>query len=193
MESVWVLAGSSPGARAEYTDAARDLAACLVERKLRLVYGGASVGLMGVVADEVLARGGNVVGVIPEALLSWEVAHTELPDLRVVGSMHERKALMEEFSDGVIALPGGIGTLEELAEMLTWSQLGIHQKPCAVLNVAGYFDPLLRFLDHAVTERFVTPQHRATLLASDDPERLLDAMEKYVAPDIGKWMDREET
>jgi hypothetical protein len=193
VESVWVLAGSSPGARPAYAAAARELASLLVERQLRLVYGGASVGLMGVLADEVLALGGDVIGVIPEGLLAWEVAHTNLPDLRVVGSMHERKALMEQLSDGVIAMPGGIGTLEELAEMLTWSQLGIHRKPCGALNVEGYYDPLLRFLDHAADERFVTSGHRSMLLAESDAGTLLDAMDAYVPAQISKWIDRSET
>ncbi len=193
LRSIWVLAGSSPGARPEYAEAARDLAGMLVERRLRLVYGGASVGLMGILADEVLQRGGEVVGVIPEGLVALEVAHRALPDLRVVGSMHERKALMERLSDAVVALPGGIGTLEELAEMLTWAQLGIHRKPCGVINVAGYFDPLLAFLNHAVKERFVTPGHRETLLSAADAADLLDAMEAYVPVPIPKWIDRAES
>ncbi len=193
LRSIWVLAGSSPGARPDYAEAARDLARMLVERRLRLVYGGASVGLMGILADEVLQRGGEVVGVIPEGLVALEVAHRALPDLRVVGSMHERKALMERLSDAVVALPGGIGTLEELAEMLTWAQLGIHHKPCGVINVAGYFDPLLAFLNHAVKERFVTPGHRETLLSAPDAAALLDAMEEYVPVPVPKWIDRTES
>lgn len=156
-----------------------------------MVYGGAKVGLMGVLADAVLAGGGEVIGVIPAHLEAKEVAHRGLTELRVVSSMHERKAVMAELSDGVIALPGGLGTLEELFEMLTWAQLGLHRKPCGVLNVAGYFDRLLEFLDHAVDQRFISELHRGLLLSDDDPTALVDRMMTYTVPNTGKWLDRE--
>ena len=155
------------------------------------MYGGAKVGLMGVLADTVLDGGGEVIGVIPAHLEAKEVAHGGLTDLRVVDSMHERKAVMAELSDGVIALPGGLGTLEELFEMLTWAQLGLHRKPCGVLNVAGYFDRLLDFLDHAVGQRFISEPHRGLLLSDADPTRLLDRMADHRVPQTGKWLDRD--
>jgi uncharacterized protein (TIGR00730 family) len=156
------------------------------------VYGGGNVGLMGAIADATLESGGEVIGVIPEALVGWEVAHSRLTDLRVVGSMHERKALMADLADGFIALPGGFGTFEELCEVLTWSQLGIHTKPCGVLNVEGYFDGLCRLFDHAVEERFVRPGHRALLIEDDDPRRLLGRFAEFQAPPLDKWIDRDE-
>ncbi len=190
---VCVFCGSSPGASPRYLAAANGLGVLLAQRGLGLVYGGASVGLMGKLADAVLAEGGEVIGVIPRAMITKEVAHAGLLDLRVVDSMHERKALMADLSDAFIALPGGIGTLEELLEILTWSQLGIHDKPCGVLNVRGYFDGLLALLDHVVAERFMRPEHRAMLLAEPTPEALLDALEGYAAPVQEKWLDRGET
>ena len=156
------------------------------------MYGGGNVGLMGAVADATLAAGGEVIGVIPEALVGWEVAHTGLTDLRVVGSMHERKALMADLADGFIALPGGFGTFEELCEVLTWSQLGFHTKPCGVLNVEGYFDALCRLFDHAAAERFIRPAHRDLVLEDDDPRRLLDRLAQFQAPPVDKWIDRDE-
>ena len=179
LSRVCVFTGSSPGALDAYANAARALACVLLSRQQTLVYGGAKVGLMGVLADAVLQGGGKVIGVIPAHLEAKEVAHQGLTDLRVVGSMHERKAVMADLSDGVIALPGGLGTLEELFEMLTWAQLGLHRKPCGVLNVAGYFDRLLAFLDHAVTQRFMSEPHRGLLLADHDPAALLDRMAAY--------------
>lgn len=190
---VCVFCGSSPGASPRYLAAANGLGVLLAQRGLGLVYGGASVGLMGKLADAVLAEGGEVIGVIPRAMITKEVAHAGLLDLRVVDSMHERKALMADLSNAFIALPGGIGTLEELLEILTWSQLGIHDKPCGVLNVRGYFDGLLALLDHVVAERFMRPEHRAMLLAEPTPEALLDALEGYAAPVQEKWLDRGET
>lgn len=190
---VCVFSGSSPGRRPEYTAAAAALATLLAERKLGLVYGGACVGLMGVLADTALSLGAEVVGVIPEALVAKEVAHRGLSDLRVVGSMHERKALMADLSDAFIALPGGLGTVEELAEILTWGQLGLHRKPCGLLNVAGYFDKLAEFLDHAVDERFVRPAHRAALMVETTPAALLNRFEGYTPPVVTKWIDRDET
>jgi uncharacterized protein (TIGR00730 family) len=188
-----VFCGSSPGARSVYADAARALSAVLAQREIELVYGGGNVGLMGILADAMLAGGGKVIGVIPEALRGLEVAHEGLPDLRVVGSMHERKALMADLSDGFIALPGGIGTLDELIEITTWSQLGIHGKPIGLLNVARYFDPLLGMLDHAVIERFMRPEHRRILLVREEPNPLLDAMTALRAvPPEAKWIDRDQ-
>jgi uncharacterized protein (TIGR00730 family) len=193
LRRVCVFTGSSPGAQPAYTEAAEALGRTLAERGLELVYGGAQVGLMGTVADAALASGGHVVGVLPEALVSKEVAHTRLSKLHVVGSMHERKALMAELSDAFIALPGGLGTLEELAEVLTWAQLGLHSKPCALLDVAGYYSGLLSFLDHAVAERFVHPEHRSLLMAGDTPGALLDQLATWRAPQVEKWLDRNSS
>src|SRR5919199_3791597 len=176
MRRVCVFCGSSPGADPAYAAAARRLAEVLVRRGIGLVYGGGSVGLMGVLADAALAAGGEVTGVIPRALQAREVGHAALPDLRVVETMHERKALMAELADGFVALPGGLGTLEEFFEVWTWAQLGIHAKPCGVLNVGGYFDPLLAFLDHAVAEGFVRDAYRAMLLVAAEPAPLLDRL-----------------
>lgn len=191
MKRVCVFLGSSPGARPAYAAAARDFAAELVARDLELVYGGGNVGLMGILADAVLAAGGHVIGVIPGALVELEVAHTGLPDLRVVGSMHERKALMADLSDAFVMLPGGLGTFEEFFEVLTWAQLGMHRKPCALLEVASYWDPLRAMLAHAVEERFVRTEHLALLLASESPAALLDACADHRAPPVAKWIDRD--
>jgi uncharacterized protein (TIGR00730 family) len=193
MKSVCVFCGSSPGARPSYRAAAERLATAIAERGLDLVYGGASVGLMGALADAALAAGGRVVGVLPRALDRKEIAHAGLSELRVVDSMHERKAQMAERSDAFVALPGGIGTLEEWFEVLTWSQLGFHAKPCGLLDVDGYFAPLLALLDRAVHERFVTPVHRSMIVVEDDAARLLDALERWRAPAAEKWLDRDET
>jgi len=187
---VCVFSGSSPGARAEYTEAAAGLGRALAARRLELVYGGARVGLMGVVADAALAAGGTVQGVIPAGMVEKEVAHEGLTELHVVESMHERKALMADLADAFVALPGGLGTLEEMAEVLTWAQLGLHEKPCGLLDVAGFFQGLLAFLDHTVAERFVRPEHRALLLAAAEPEALLDAFARWEAPALEKWLDR---
>ncbi|MGH9100001.1 MAG: TIGR00730 family Rossman fold protein [Acidimicrobiales bacterium] len=192
MESICVFTGSSPGRRSEYQKAAATLGEEIATRGLRLVYGGAAVGLMGLVADAALSAGGKVIGVIPRQLMDKEIAHKGLTELRVSSSMHERKALMAELADGFVALPGGYGTLEELMEVLTWSQLGLHRKPCGVLDVAGYFAPLLGFLDQAVHERFVRPEHRELILADVDPVRLLDRMESWSPPSVAKWIDRRE-
>ncbi len=190
MTRICVFAGASPGARPEYAAATRALGEALVGYGVSLVYGGGRVGLMGVLADAVLATGGEVVGVIPAHLATREIAHAGLTELRVVESMHERKMTMFDLSDGVVAVPGGLGTLEELFEMLTWGQLGLHAKPCGLLQVDGYFDSLLEFLDRMVSERFVRPEHRAMLAAETDPGSLLDRMEAYEAPDTEKWLDR---
>jgi hypothetical protein len=175
--NICVFTGSRHGARSEYTGAAKQLGRLLVERGYGLVYGGGNVGLMTVIADTVLELKGRVTGVIPDSLVSREVAHEGLSDLRVVGSMHERKALMAELSDGFVAMPGGIGTLEEFFEVLSWAQLGLHEKPCALLNVGGYYDPLIQFLDHAVADDFIKPKHRALLIVEREPAQLLDRIE----------------
>jgi len=165
---------------------AERLGEMLVKKRIGLVYGGGDVGLMGVIAHVVVERGGEVIGVIPKALADKEVAYTALADLRVVDSMHERKALMAELSDAFIALPGGLGTLEEFFEVLTWAQLGIHTKPCGILNVGGYYDHLLTFLDRAVHQQFITSEHRSMVLVDDDPEGLLRKFEHYTPPKIDK-------
>jgi uncharacterized protein (TIGR00730 family) len=190
MRRLCVYCGSNPGSQPDYTEAARNLARALVERNIEVVYGGASVGIMGVLADAILAEGGHVIGIIPQALVDKEVAHRGLSDLRVVKSMHERKTLMAELSDGFIALPGGLGTLEELFEVLTWALLGLHQKPCGLLNIRDYYRSLIDFLDHAVAERFIKDVHRAMLLVEEQPERLLERFERYKAPSVAKWFDR---
>ncbi len=192
LASCCVFCGSSPGARPDYLAAARELGAELARREVRLVYGGASVGLMGAIADAVLDCGGDVVGVIPAALVSMEVAHTGLPDLRVVASMHERKSLMAELADGFVSLPGGFGTFEEMLEILTWAQLGSHQKPSGALDVRGYFQPLVALIDHAVNERFLKPDHRELLIVAEDPAELVDRLEAWVPRPTGKWLDRDE-
>ena len=190
VKRICVFAGSSSGSNVAHHDAAVALAEALAERGFELVYGGGCVGLMGVLADAMLARGGRVIGVIPHTLMVREVGHRGLTELKVVDSMHERKALMAELSDGFIALPGGFGTLEELFEILTWAQLGLHGRPCGVLNIAGYYDALLQFLDHAHDEAFVRAQHRSMLLVADDPRDLLDEFERYRAPTTEKWLQR---
>ena len=172
-----------------YADAAKQLARGLVERGFGLVYGGGDVGLMNVIADAALGLGGHVTGVIPDSLVSKEVAHLGLSDLRVVQSMHERKALMAELSNGFIAMPGGIGTMEELFEVLSWAQLGLHEKPCGLLNVAGYYNPLVEFLDRAVTQDFLKPKHRALLLVESEPAILLDRFDEMLAAPAAKPFD----
>jgi uncharacterized protein (TIGR00730 family) len=164
----------------------------LAHRGIGLVYGGGNIGLMGVIADTVLAAGGEVIGVIPQALEEKEVAHAGLTTLHVVGSMHERKALMAELSDGFIALPGGFGTFEEFCEVITWSQLGIHAKPCGLLNVEGYYDALIDLFDRGVEERFIRPEHREIVLTHAEPEKLLVQMRDFRAPQIAKWLDMDK-
>jgi uncharacterized protein (TIGR00730 family) len=192
MKRLCVFCGSSPGRKPAYLTAAADLGKFLAERGIGVVYGGAAIGLMGTVADAARAAGGEVIGVIPRALVDLEVAHTGLADLRIVASMHERKALMAELSDGFIALPGGIGTLEELFEVWTWGQLGSHRKPCALLNVAGFYDSLLRFLDFVADEAFLRPPHRSMLLVAQTPSDLLEKLEAYRAPPETQWVDCDE-
>jgi uncharacterized protein (TIGR00730 family) len=193
MERVCVFSGSSPGAHPDYVRAAEQLGRTLAAQGVGLVYGGASVGLMGAVADAVLDAGGEAVGVIPQALVDREVAHPGLAELRVVSSMHERKALMAELADGFAALPGGMGTLEELCEVYTWTQLGLHSKPLGLLDVRGYYLPLIAFLDHAVAERFITAEHREMLVVERQAEALLDAFRRWRAPLRSKWIDRSQT
>jgi uncharacterized protein (TIGR00730 family) len=190
---ICVYAGSNAGARPEYADAAAELARHLVQRDIGLVYGGGKVGLMGVLADTVLAEGGEAIGVIPQALFDREVGHTGLTDLHIVGSMHERKALMAELSDAFVAVPGGIGTLEELIEVFTWSQLGIHAKPCGVLDVAGFYAGLSAFLDSMVDEAFLRTAHRGTLISAPDAETLLARLEAWEPVSAQKWLTLEES
>jgi uncharacterized protein (TIGR00730 family) len=186
MNRICVFCGSSPGARPEYLQAAAQLGQALASKSIGLVYGGAKVGAMGQIANAALASGGEVIGVIPEQLVEKEVAFTDLANLHVVGSMHERKALMVELSDGFIALPGGFGTFEEFFEVLTWAQLGLHRKPCGFLNVCGYFDQLIAFLDHAVDQQFLRTEYRAMVLVDEDPEGLLAQFAAYQPPAIDK-------
>ena len=193
MKRICVYCGSSPGRKPEYRQSARALADELLKRDIGLVYGGASIGVMGEIADGVLAGGGEVIGVIPKSLADKEVAHAGLTELKIVASMHERKASMAELSDGFIALPGGWGTIEELFEMLTWAQLGFHKKPCGLLNIANYYDSLSAFLEHAVDQQFVKPVHREMLLIEDNASSLVKAMEKYNPPLVEKWIRRDET
>ena len=191
---ICVFCGSRPGNRPEYVDAARRLGALLAERRIGLVYGGASVGVMGAVADAVLRGGGEVIGVIPKALVRRELAHDHLTELRVVESMHERKALMAELSDAVIALPGGFGTFEELFETITWSQLGIHRKAFGVLNVAGFYDSLLALVQHSIDEGFVPPEHLGLILKANEPEELIDLLIGYEPPPpVVKWIRPDQT
>ena len=189
MKSVCVYCGSSAGTLPDYAAAADALAAALVERGLTLVYGGADKGLMGRLANTVKAAGGQVKGVMPQALVDKEIAHRGLDELHVVASMHERKALMAELADAFVALPGGIGTLEELVETLTWAQLGLHAKPCGLLNVRGYYDELLAFLERAERDGFLRAAHRDMLLVEAEPSRLLEKFSGYRAPSVAKWRD----
>jgi uncharacterized protein (TIGR00730 family) len=191
MKRICVFCGSSAGSQPEYRTCAEQLGAELARRKIGLVYGGGNVGLMGAIADSVLETGGEAVGVIPEHLMSREIGHKRLTKLHIVHSMHERKALMADLSDAFIALPGGFGTLEEFFEVLTWSQLGLHAKPCGIVNVLGYYTPLLAMLDHAVQERFLKPENRVLVLARETPLELLKAFEDWRPVHVEKWLDRE--
>jgi hypothetical protein len=193
MKSVCIFCGSNKGLRPAYAEAAQQMGEALALRGIGLVYGGGNVGLMGIVADAALAAGGEVIGVIPKALVAKELAHTGLTDLRVVGSMHERKALMAELSDAFVALPGGYGTFEEFCEVLTWAQLGLHRKPCGLLNVEGYYDHLIALFDHALGEEFLRPQHRSLVLEEQEPMLLLDRLAGYQPLLVDKWIDRGET
>lgn len=189
MRRICVFCGSNPGSNPEYCRAARELGEELARRGLGLVYGGAGIGCMGAVADAVLAAGGEAIGVMPRNLLEKEIAHKGLSELRVVESMHERKALMAELADAFIALPGGMGTLEEIFEVATWAQLGLHKKPCGLLDVAGYYAPLTAFLDHVRDECFMRPEHRAMILRASTPEELLGLFDTYTPPLVEKWIE----
>jgi uncharacterized protein (TIGR00730 family) len=179
------------GANSAYQLAAQQLGETLAKKSLTLVYGGGNVGLMGVVADATLTAGGQAIGVIPKFLVDKELAHQNLTTLHVVDSMHERKALMASLSDGFIALPGGYGTLEEFCEVLTWAQLGLHQKPHGLLNIEGYYDALLTFFDHAVAEKLVRPVHRSLVLEASDPQSLLTLMESHKPQSVAKWITKD--
>jgi uncharacterized protein (TIGR00730 family) len=193
LQRLCVFCGSSPGARPAYGDAAEQLGRLLVAEEIGLVYGGGKVGLMGRLADAVLAEGGEAIGVLPEALVAKEIGHPGLDDLRIVGSMHERKALMADLSDGFVALPGGLGTLEELFEVYTWSQLGFHLKPCALLDVEGYYEGIASWLSHAVEERFLREDHRAMLIVEREPHTLIERLRRFEPGTIvPKWIDRGE-
>ena len=193
MKRICVFCGSNPGNNPVFLRTAESLGRFLAQNDVELVFGGGSVGLMGKIADTVLAEGGRVIGVIPKSLADKEVAHEGLTELQIVDSMHTRKAMMEELSDGFIALPGGFGTFEELCEIITWAQLGFHSKPCGFLNVDGYYDPLIDLFDKATAERFVHPEHRKLVLIEKDIEKMFGKMVEYRAPKLEKWLDREET
>jgi uncharacterized protein (TIGR00730 family) len=193
MQRICVFCGSNPGARADYADAARELAAALVRDGVTLVYGGGRVGLMGVIADEVLRLGGRAIGVIPRPLWQREVGHTALNDIRIVDTMHERKAMMADLADAFIALPGGLGTIEEIFEIWTWAQLGIHAKPIGFLDVAGYYAHLMAFLDHAVNETFIREEIRQVAMVESRADALLRRFAAYTPPRVMKWIDREKT
>jgi uncharacterized protein (TIGR00730 family) len=193
MKRVCVFCGSSVGARVVYAETAKQLGRLLASKGVGLVYGGGNVGLMGVIADAVLEAGGEVIGVIPRALADREIAHSGLTTLHVVDSMHTRKAMMAELADAFIAMPGGVGTFEEFFEAVTWTQLGLHRKPCGLLNVAGFYTPLEQFIDQAVTERFIRPVHRTAIVVDDNPDRLLERLAAIDLPDVPKWIRRDET
>lgn len=190
MRRICVYCGSNPGRRPAYVDAARELAAVLVNHDLELVYGGSDKGIMGILADAVLADGGKVHGVIPQMLVDKEIAHQGLTELHVVASMHARKTMMAALADGFVAMPGGYGTLEEIIEIITWGQLRFHDSPCGLLNVDGYFDHLLRYLDHASAEGFLRRENRDMLLCDADPAGLIRQFERYTAPQVEKWTSR---
>jgi len=188
MRRICVDCGSSVGARPEYRQAAQQLGRILAEHAIDLVYGGAGIGLMGAIADAVLAHGGKVIGIVPR-FFAGKLAHPGLSELHVVSTMHERKQMMFDVSDAFIALPGGLGTLEEILELLTWAQIGHHEKPCGFLNVCGYYDPLIAFFDHAVSQRFVRSEHRDMILVDTSPSGLIDQFFSYTAPRVDKWLD----
>ena len=192
MKSICVYCGSSAGSSEVYATGARQLATSLVNNQISLVYGGGNVGLMGIIADEVTLLRGHVTGVIPQALMDKEVGHTQLSQLHIVRNMHERKALMAELSDGFIAMPGGIGTLEELFEMFTWLQLGFHEKPLGLLNVDGFFDILILFLKQTVQKKFLQEKHLEMLIIESDPERLLQRFKDFKPQHVDKWLSKDD-
>jgi len=193
MKRICVFCGSSTGNQPIYREVAEAMGGLLARRGIGLVYGGGNVGLMGVIADAALAGGGEVIGVIPRSLADREVAHLGVTDLRVVDSMHTRKAMMADLSDAFIAMPGGVGTFEEFFEAVTWTQLGLHRKPSGLLNVGGFYTPLAAFIDQAVTEGFIKPVHRAGIIVDDNPERLLNSLMTIELPDAPKWIRKDET
>lgn len=193
MKRICVFCGSNSGSNPIYAKTAETVGAFLAKNNIELVYGGGRVGLMGKIADTVLAGGGKVIGVIPESLAIKEVAHQSTTELHVVDSMHERKALMTEFADGFIALPGGFGTFEEFCEIVTWAQLGIHRKPCALLNVGGFYDNLIAMFDHSASQNFIRPEHRELVLIENDIEKLYELMKNYRPPFVEKWLDKKST
>ncbi len=193
MKRICVFCGANTGKRDQYSTAAKDLAEELVSREIEIVYGGGRIGLMGVLAERAIELGGRVIGVIPESLATKEVAHDSISELIVVGSMHERKAKMAELSDGFISLPGGIGTIEETFEMLTWSQLGFHNKPCGIINVLGFYDKLIEFLNHISEEKFFMDIYRRMLIVETDPSALLEKFEQYKPPQVKHWIAEDET
>lgn len=193
MKRICVFCGSNTGSKSIYAETSRNLGKLLAQNNIGLVYGGGRVGLMGILADSVLAASGEVIGVIPKGLFAREVAHEGLTELRFVESMHQRKAMMEELADGFIALPGGYGTCEEFCEMVTWAQLGIHNKPCGVLNIEGFFDSYLSFLDTVVKEGFLRMEHRKLVLEDEHPFELLNKMRQYRPPNLPKWIDLDES
>jgi uncharacterized protein (TIGR00730 family) len=188
MQRICVFCGSAVGANPAYADAARRMGREMVSRGIGLVYGGGHVGLMGVIADTVLAEGGEAIGVIPHGLAVREVAHSRLTKLHVVGSMHERKAMMADMADAFVAMPGGFGTYEEFFEAVTWTQLGVHRKPCGLLNVEGFYDPIVSFIDRSVSEQFVKPEYRAAILVDSDPARLIEALTAVILPEVPRWI-----
>ena len=193
MKRLGVFCGSNTGNDPVFAAAARELGAAIARKRWGLVYGAGNVGLMGVLADAVLAAEGEVIGVIPEALVAKELAHRGLTELHIVASMHERKALMADLADGFVALPGGFGTLEEFCEILTWAQLGLHQKPCGLLNVAGFFDPLRQQVERAVAGGFVRKEHQGLFVVETEPKKLLQRLVKFTPPKVEKWIRAEET
>jgi uncharacterized protein (TIGR00730 family) len=193
MKRLCVFCGSSVGNNQAYSDAAEAMGTLLAKRGIGLVYGGGHVGLMGVVAEAALKAGGEVIGVIPRALFEREIGHSGVTDLRIVDSMHTRKAMMADLADAFVAMPGGVGTFEEFFEAVTWTQLGLHRKACGLLNVAGFYAPLAAFIDQAVSEGFIKPIHRAAIVVDDDPARLLDTLSTVQVPDVPKWIKKDET
>ena len=193
MKRICVFCGSSNGNNPAYAEAAQAMGALIAGRGLGLVYGGGNVGLMGIIADAVIEHGGEVIGVIPHALADREIAHAGITQLHVVDSMHTRKAMMADLADGFVAMPGGVGTFEEFFEVVTWTQLGVHRKPCGLFNVSAFYTPLVAFIDQAVSEGFLKPVHRAMIVVDDDPARLLDTLMTVELPDVPKWIRRDET
>jgi len=192
LKRISVFCGSRDGSRSSYVQAAEALGRALLQRGIGLVYGGGGVGMMGRISETVKSGGGEIIGIIPNALLAREAGRNDIGELRIVRSMHERKAIMVEISDGFIAIPGGFGTFEEFCEIVTWAQLGLHAKPVGLLNVDSYFDPLIAQFDRAVTEEFAYPENRALILHETNPDRLLDLMEAYNPPKIEQWIDPDE-